>query len=112
MTQVERTPKSSSITRRLLFLSYPPTYADELVRSRILLPIHTAESDIFFTDDTSLISLSSLFPKTTTELSSSKVKAWGHPSSRELHRKRGGTTSKRHQRKVLWQYNLQMTKEE
>ena len=110
MTQVERTTKSSSSTTGKLFSSYPPTYADELVRSRILLPIHTAESDIFI-DDTSLItSLSSLFPKTTA-LSSSKV-AWGHPSSQELYHKRRGGTSKQHQRKVQWQYNLQMSKEE
>jgi hypothetical protein len=88
-----------------LFSTYPPTHADELVRSGILLPIHTAESDIFI-DETPLITLSSLFPKT--ELLSSK--AGGHPSSRELHNRRG--TNKRHQRKVQWQYNMQMSKEE
>ena len=111
MKQVERTTKSSSSSKtRNLFSSYPPTYADEFVRSRVVLPIHTAESDIFIDDETSLITLSSLFPQKATE-SSSSSKAWGHPSSSELYHKRQGTT-KRHQRKVQWQYNLQMTKED
>jgi len=116
MKQVERTTKSSSSSSssssktRNLFSSYPPTYADEFVRSRVVLPIHTAESDIFIDDETSLITLSSLFPKKATAISSSS-KVWGHPSSTELYHKRQGTT-KRHQRKVQWQYNLQMTKED
>jgi hypothetical protein len=111
MKQVERTTKSSSSSKtRNLFSSYPPTYADEFVRSRVVLPIHTAESDIFIDDETSLITLSSLFPKMATAISSPS-KVWGHPSSTELHHKRQGTT-KRHQRKVQWQYNLQMTKED
>ena len=121
----------------MLFSSYPPTYADELVRSRnvssISLPIHTAESDIFITTTTnecdqmhsSSAAAASIMISSLSYRKSSKAGWLCRHESRELDKQeeysyRTTTTTttsyyhktKRHQRKVQWQYNLQMSKEE